>query len=153
MKALEEAWTRLRLRRCASVGRGVRLRGGVWVHGEGAVRLGDGVVLDGAAVPIELHAGAGAEIVVGPGTVVRGGTSIEAMRSVTIGARCRVGAFCKILDNHFHVVRRMATRPPSLPVSIEDDALLGPRCVVLPGGHIARGEALRGGTVRAGSRR
>lgn len=153
MRALGEAWTRLRLRRCASLGEGVRLRGRIWVHGKGAVRLGDGVVLDGATVPIELHAGAGAELVVGAGTVLHGGTSIEAMHSVTIGARCRVGAFSKILDNHFHVAGQMATRPPSLPVSIEDDALLGPRCVVLPGARVARGEALRAGTVRTPGRR
>jgi len=145
---LRESWMRLRLRACASVGRGVKLRGRVLVRGGGAVRLGDGVLLDGATAPIELHAGPGAELTVGSGTVLCAGTSIEAMRSVSIGARCRIGAFGKILDNAFHSVGDLFSRPASAPVEIGDGALLGPRCIVLPGARVQAGEVLRPGTVR-----
>ena len=152
LSSLRDARARLQLRGCASVGRGVRVRGRVHVHGEGAVRLGDGVLLDAATVPIELHAGPGAELTVGPETVLCGGASIEAMRSVSIGARCRVGAFSKILDNDFHLAGNLFARPPSLPVVIGDGAVLGPRCIVLAGARVQPGRVLRAGTVLRGGR-
>ncbi len=115
------------------------MRGRVWVHGRGAVRLGDGVSLDAAAAPIELHAGRGAELVVGGGTVIEGGASIEAMQSIRIGRDCRLGAFCKVIDNDFHTRGDREHRPPSQPVEVGDGATVGPRSVLLPGSRVEPG--------------
>jgi acetyltransferase-like isoleucine patch superfamily enzyme len=141
------ALTRWRLRRCAAVGPGSEARGTIWIHGGGAVRLGARVVLDGRAAPIELHVGPGAEIVLGDDVHVAGGASLEAERSIRVGARARLGRFCKILDNHYHRVADHGERPHSQPVIVEEDADLGVRAILLPGAHVGRGTAVGPGTV------
>ncbi|MFO0756288.1 MAG: hypothetical protein U0359_07335 [Byssovorax sp.] len=145
--ALARLRTRVALRRAAEVGHDVSVWGTVWIHGSGRVRVGHGVTFNARAAPIELHAGAGSEIRIGPGARIDGGTSIEAQRSVSIGARAHVGPFCKILDNNFHRVTDRDERPASIEVVVEDDADLGPRAILLPGAHVGRGTILQAGTV------
>ncbi len=143
--------SRLRLRRCAVVGRSPRVFGRLWIHGGGQVRLGERVRIDAAEFPVELHAGPEAEIVIGDDVQISGGTSIEAQQSVTIGDRCRIEAFAKILDNHFHPLRGdRRVKPPSAPVVVEADTSIGCRAIILPGARIARGTAVRPGAVIRG---
>ena len=125
------------------MGRDVRVHGTVWVHGSGAVVVGDRVVLDAAEAPIELHAHSGATIAIGDDTTLAGGVSVDATSSIAIGARCRVGAYCKLMDNHFHPLRgdRQA-RPSATEVVVEDDAELGRCAILLPGAHVDRGVRL-----------
>lgn len=144
-------WARARqrwlLRRC-EVGADVRIVGHVWVYGGGRVRLGDRVVLDASWAPIELHAERGAEIVLGEDVFVEGGVSIEAVDSVTIEARAVVGAFTKILDNHFHpVVGDRSERPRSSPIHVGAGSRIGRRCVLLPGARLEEGVRLGHGVV------
>lgn len=144
-------WSTLQLRRCAHVGRQVHVRGRLWVHGGGRVSLGDGVRLEGAAAPIELHALRGGEITVAPGAVIEGGTSIEAVRAVSIGAGARLGAFCKILDNHFHALRGDRSRSQaSSPVVVGEGAVVGVRAILLPGTRLAAGQVVPPGAVVRG---
>ncbi len=139
---------RRKLHGCASVGEGTRAHGTVWVHGGGSVRLGARVHLDGTRAPIELHAGPGAELVLDDDVHVAGGTSIEAQHAVHIGARTRVGPFCKVLDTHYHRLEGDRTeRPPPGLVVVEEDVELGPRTVLLPRAHVGRGSTVRAGTV------
>lgn len=142
-------WSRWALWKCAEVGRGVRVEGRLWIHGKGTVRIGDGVVFEGKLAPIELHAWPGAEMVLGKGVIVEGGTSIEATRSVRIGERSRLGAFSKILDNHFHRAGDMRSRPESAAVVVGPGAVLGPRSVLLPGVTLGPGEQVAAGEVRS----
>ena len=144
-----DAWvTRVKLRRCVSVGASPRVVGRVWVHGEGQVFIGDRVVLDAASAPIELYPWAGATIIIGDDTFIAGGTSFEATESITVGARVTLGGFCRIMDNHFHpLVGDRNVRPPSRPVLIEDDVTLGPRSIVLAGAQIARGTRAPAGSI------
>jgi acetyltransferase-like isoleucine patch superfamily enzyme len=112
------------------------------------VRIGARARLDGGTVPIELHAAPGAEIVIGDDVVIEGGVSIEAQRSVTVGDGCHLGAFAKIMDNHFHPLRGdRHQRPVSDPVVIEAGASLGRRAIVLPGARVRAGAAVRPATV------
>lgn len=140
--------TRWKLRRCELRGE-AEARGTIWIHGAGTITLGDGVRLDGSWAPIELHAGAGAEIVIDDGVQIDGGVSIEAQRSVRIGAGSRVGRFCKILDNHFHRTDARDERPQSTPIVVEQDVDLGVRATLLPGAHLGRAAIVRAGTVVA----
>lgn len=136
------------LARLARVGRNPVVRGGLWVHGAGRVVLGDRVVLDGSAAPIELHAEAGAEIIIGDDVRIEGGTSLEAARSIVVGARSVLGPYCKVLDNNRHpVAGDRHRRPPSVPVVIGEDAVLGPHSIVLPGAQLGRAVRLEEGTV------
>jgi maltose O-acetyltransferase len=115
------------------------------------VCLGERVRLGGGDAPIELHAGPGAEIVIGNDVTIEGGTSIEALASVEIGDRSRIRSFCKILDNHFHLLAGDRQRhPPSAPVVIEPDTVIGSRSIVLPGARVQRGANLRAGSVVRG---
>lgn len=114
--------------------------GRILAPGKGLVRIGAGVRLDAGQAPILLMAFPGAEIVLEDGVVLESGVSIEAVRSVRIGARSRLGAFCMVLDNSFHQMEGDRTmRPQSHPVVIEDDVLVGPRSILLPGAHLGRG--------------
>ncbi|HEY1960090.1 MAG TPA: hypothetical protein VGH28_30990 [Polyangiaceae bacterium] len=120
----------------------------VHLHGGGVVRIGARVVLDTSIAPIELHVERGAEIVIGDDVYVAGGTSMEAQRSIRIGARACIGAFTKILDGHFHALEGdRHVRPPPSVVIVEEDVTIGPRCVLLPRAHIGRGSSLGAGTV------
>jgi acetyltransferase-like isoleucine patch superfamily enzyme len=124
------------------LGCGVQVHGRVLVPGPGVVRIGDRVRLDGRR-PIELHAHEGGAIVLEDDVVVEGGVSIEATVGVRIGARARLGSFCKIIDNHFHRVTGSRTdRPAGIPVAIGDDAIVGPRAVILPGASMGAGACL-----------
>lgn len=139
---------RWKLRRCAAVGRGVRVRGRVHVHGGGTVRIGDRVIFDGARAPIELHAMPGGSIVIEDDVVIGPGTSIEACASVRIGRGATLAELCKIMDNHFH--RPGGDRfekPLSVPVAIGAEADLEARVIVLPGGRVGRGARVLAASV------
>jgi acetyltransferase-like isoleucine patch superfamily enzyme len=150
---LQALWSRLRLWRCTEVGRAPSVVGRVWIHGAGSVRLGHRVRVEAGQAPVELHAGPGAELVIGDDVVLGAGSSIEALQSVTVGDRCRVGGFARIMDNHFHAVRGdRQERPSSVPVVIGPDVDVGWRAIILPGAHVARGTTIEAGRiVRASS--
>ncbi|MGH7280133.1 MAG: acyltransferase [Polyangiaceae bacterium] len=139
---------RYKLRACASVGQAPRVTGRVWIHGDGEVRVGNGVFFDAAKAPIELYSWAGAAIIIGDGGHIEGGSSIEATESIVLGARSKIGAFCKVMDNHFHpLVGNRNVRPPPRPVVIEDDVTIGPRSIVLAGARVERGTCIEGGSI------
>lgn len=152
MDLFRELWARTRGGErppgCARVGRDVRVVGRVWVYGGGTVSLGDRVLLDGSRGPIELHADPGAEIVLGDDVRLEGGVSLEAVASITVGASSSVGAWTKILDNHFHPLRGdRDQRPVSVPVVIGPGVRIGERCIVLPGARLEAGVRLGHGVV------
>jgi maltose O-acetyltransferase len=141
--------TRMKLRRCASVGPSTVALGRVWVRGRGQVHLANGVVLDARAAPIELCAHRGAEIRIGPGVRIEGGASLEAVSRIEVGAEAKLGSFCKILDNHLHPVGGWDRdhRPPSRPVVIGERAAVGARAILLPGARVGSGAVVPPGAV------
>ncbi len=140
--------SRGKLWNCASVGSGPEILGKVWIHGTGAVRLGDGVTIDGRICPVELHTFSEGEIVLGNGVVIEAGTSIEARESVVVGDRCHIGSYCKIIDNHLHLTKgNRHKKPPSKPVVLEEDVELGPMSVLLPGAYIEQGMRITPGKI------
>jgi acetyltransferase-like isoleucine patch superfamily enzyme len=112
------------------------------------VVVGERVFFDAASVPIELYAWAGAVIFLGDDVYVGGGTSIEATRSIVIARGARVGAFCKVMDCHFHpLVGDRHCRPAPHPVVIDEGAILGPRTIVMAGARVERGARVAAGAV------
>ena len=147
---LTEMRTRAALRRCARVGAQPVVRGRIWIHGGGTIHIGDRVVLDASRAPIELHAGKGATLNIGDDVRIYGGTSIEALDSVTLERGCVLHAFSKLLDNHFHPVSgNRHQRPESTPVVIGEEAVIGERAIVLPGARIEPQVRLEAGVVIA----
>lgn len=148
MRSLGAIFVRPTLRACSSVGHEPRISGDVWLHGGGSIRVGDRVHLDGSRAPIELHAAPGAEIVLGDDVYIGSGASIEAEQSVRIGARCRICAFAKIIDTHYHQLEGNRHERAAVEfVVVEDDVEIGPRSVLLPRAHVGHGSMLRAGTV------
>ena len=118
----------------------IEVTGNIWLSGPGRVRIGRGVKLFAHRAPIELCAHEGAELRLDAGVVIEGGASIEATGSVHVGARARVGAFSKIMDNHFHpTVGDRGERPPPVPVVIGQDCVIGPRAILMPGAELGAG--------------
>lgn len=138
----------LRLRRRARCGRHVVVRGWLWLHGRGRVEVGDGVILDGGPIGIELHSFPHARIVIGAGCRINPGVSMEALELVQLGERVTIGTGAKIIDNNFHPLRGDQHEPPSSrPVIIEDDVAIGNDAIVLPGVRIQRGARIADGAV------
>lgn len=114
--------------------------------------------IDGSAAPVELHVGPRGLLSIGAGCVLESGVSVEAEERVELGARCRLRAFSKVMDNHFHPLSGdRHARPTSKPVVIGDGVELGPRSIVLPGAHLEAGVVLGpsvviGRRVKAGLR-
>jgi acetyltransferase-like isoleucine patch superfamily enzyme len=139
-RMIDRLRTTYQLRRCAAVGRGVRVVGRLWIHGAGRVIVGNRVTFDAAVAPIELFPWKGAVIIIGDDSVLEGGTSIECTQSITFGAGTHIGSFSRVMDNHFHpLVGDRHIRPTPRPVVFEDDVRIGPRCVVMAGARLPRG--------------
>ncbi len=139
--------SRLKLRRCTELGSSPSVLGWIWVHGEGTLRIGNRVRLEASREPIELYVGPGAEMVMGDDVEIQGGTSLEALQSVQIGDRCRIGARCKVLDNNFHHLARRLEKPNSVPVVIEAGVTLEDGAIVLPGAHVRGGSIIKRNAV------
>ena len=153
LKRLGASLSRLRIRPLTAalrveLGPDVEIEGRVWIPGPGRVHLGRGVRLRGRRAPIELRAHEGAEIWIDDGVVVDAGASIEATACVQIGARATIGAFAKIIDNHYHrAVGDRKERPPGVPISVGNDAVIGPRAILLPGARVAARAVVGAGEV------
>lgn len=134
--------------RCEYLGRDPQILGTVWAYGGGRILIGDRVRLGGPRGPVELHAEAGAVLVLGNDVHLEGGVSIEAVESVVLEDGTTVGAWTKILDNHFHSpAARRGERPRSAPVLIGRNAVIGERCVILPGARLGPNARLAPGVV------
>jgi acetyltransferase-like isoleucine patch superfamily enzyme len=84
-----------------------------------------------------LRAHPGGEIHIDDDAVIEGGVSIEATESVYIGPRAHIGAFCKIIDNHFHRVDGdREAWSESVRVVVGPDAVVGPHAILLPGAEL-----------------
>lgn len=139
------------VRGARTVGAGVQLLGTVWLHGGGEIHLGAGVVLDGRAAPLELHALPGSEIRVGAGARIGPGCSIESMDRVELGDGAVLGPFCRILDTHFHPLHGDRFGPvETAPVSVGAGAQLGPRVILLQGSRVPAGAVVQPGSVVSG---
>ena len=146
---IASARSRFLLKRYATLGDNVDIRGRIWIHGPGKVHIGNRVVLDGSTWPIELNPEKGAEIAIGDDVHIDGGASIWALKSITVGARCHLGTFCKLMDNHYHSLsnRDLTTRPASAAVLVEDDVRIGPYSILLSGAHVGRSTVIHERTV------
>ena len=146
-KAWSVALGRLYLRRCTSVGRFTSVHGRPRVVNEGALTIGERVVIWSTVVPSELLVFPGGVLSIGDDTFVNYGTSIAATGSVRIGRGCLLGMYTIILDNDFHTLEERTRRPVPCPVVLEDNVWLGHRVLVLPGVTIGHDAVVGAGSV------
>jgi acetyltransferase-like isoleucine patch superfamily enzyme len=118
----------------------VRVVGRLWTRGPGTLEVGDHTQFLGGRAGIDLHALPHGCIRLGSGCLIREGVSIEATELVQLGDRVTVSEWARILDNDFHVLRgRRDDRPPSEPVLIGNDVVIGAHAIILPGAHLENG--------------
>ncbi|MCL2013134.1 MAG: acetyltransferase [Cystobacterineae bacterium] len=140
--------SRWKLRRCTRVGHGTRVLGKIWVHGRGKIYVGDHVFFDARNAPIELHAKTHATLYIGNGCLIEGGSSLEAVDSISLGENCHLGPFVKLMDNHQHqTTGNRQERPSSNPIVLEQNVKVGAHSILLPGAQLGEGTLLEAHTV------
>lgn len=80
--------------------------------------------------------------------VISSGASLEATGAVVVGDGCRIGAFCKILDNNFHPLRGdRLVQPKPVPVRIGANVVLEDNVILLPGARLGDNVRVQAGSV------
>jgi acetyltransferase-like isoleucine patch superfamily enzyme len=129
------------------VGDGVRTEGRPRIENFGFMRIGRHTVLRSVNVPVELTTAAGARLEIGSECSLNYGVSIGCLERITLGDRCRVGPYVMVIDNGFHQLYDRNKRPPSQPVTIEDDVWIGAKASIMPGVTLGRGCVIGTGSV------
>lgn len=120
----------------------VRCHGRVLVPGRAGVEIGQRAVFLGGTIPTELRCREGAELVIGPRSVLNYGVSIVAHESVRIGTGCMIGSLVHIRD---HDGRRTE------PVTIGEGVWIAHGAVIEPGTTIGAGAVIGAMAVVSGT--
>lgn len=150
IKGLLAVWrARWYLRGAQVLGPYTRVWGRVHVRNQGRMHIGDHTRLIGTITPIELGTGSVGCLEIGDDVFINYGSSIAAMESIRIGARCLIGTYTIILDNNFHRIEPewRDEMPDSAPVVLEENVWLGARAIVLPGVTIGHDSVVGAGSV------
>ncbi len=131
------------------LGRKVRVDGRVYVHPDGNIIIGDRCRFTGTMGGLELGAGPEGTLEIGENTFINYGTSVSAMKRVTIGRDCAIGTYCMIMDNDFHKIspEERYEFPESDPITIGDKVWLGGHVIVLKGVTIGDGSVVAAGSI------
>jgi acetyltransferase-like isoleucine patch superfamily enzyme len=143
----ELATARYYLRAVTTLGRRARTFGRPRLINEGALMIGDDIMLRSVVVPVELCTSHRGTLTIGDNVSINYGASIFAERAVTIGDRVRIGPYVSISDTDFHDAHDRNLRPAGNPVVLEDDVWIGTRALVLKGVRIGRGAIVAAGAV------
>jgi len=143
----ELATARFHLRHVTSLGRRARTFGRPRLINEGALVIGNDIMIRSVVVPAELGTSHRGTLTIGDDVSINYGTSIYAERSITIGDRVRIGPYVSITDTDFHDAHDRNLRPAGTPVVLEDDVWIGTRALVLKGVRIGRGAIVAAGAV------
>lgn len=150
-RSLRYAWglaiARVRLRAADTVGPHVRTIGRLRIENFGRLDIGGHVLIRSVNVPVELCTGPRGVLRIGDGVRINYGASIAADAEVRIGDRVRIGPYAMIVDTDFHDAHVRSTRPPGVPIVIEDDAWIGAKASVLKGVRIGRAAIVGVGAV------
>jgi acetyltransferase-like isoleucine patch superfamily enzyme len=141
--------------RCATVGRGLHLIGGVpCICGRLMIHLGKNVTVHGRSSFTANRVYDFPALRVGDHTYLGYELIISVGREVTIGRNCLIGDRVIIFDQDGHPLdpdaRRRGESVPSdhiRPVVIEDDVWIGSRAIILKGVKIGRGAIVGAGSV------
>jgi maltose O-acetyltransferase len=108
------------------------------VSGGGRIAVGAQVSFRGGMLPTEISCHDGAEVVIGARTVFNYGVSIEAHRSVRIGADCMLGSLVRMGDGD---------ERGAAPIVIGDNVWLAHGAIIAPGVKVGDGSVVSAGSV------
>lgn len=141
--------------RCAAVGRGLCLIGGVpYISGRLAIHIGDHVTVHGKSSFEANHVHEAPVLRIGDHTYLGYELTISVGRDVTIGRNCYIADRVFIADQDGHPLdpdarrRREPVAPDRIrPVVIGDDVWIGSRSIILKGVRIGPGAVVGAGSV------
>lgn len=142
------------LRRCRSVGAGVRVLGrpSIYVEGDGAIAIGANAVLHSRPVASHLVAGDGATLSIGEGVVIGHGAAIAAYERVSIGAATIVGPYAIVMDTNFHgAAGDQSVQHDTRPIVIGTGCRIGARVTITRGVKLGDGARVLAGSVVSSS--
>jgi len=161
---LRESWLRLARflwyeplfrSQCVRVGRGFQMETLPYIHGTGAIVVGDNVCFGGQPVFIFGNRGEQLpEITLGDGSFLGHLVILSCARQIHIGKNCLIAGGVQISDYDGHPLqaeRRRAGEPTPLenirPVIIEDDVWIGQSAIILKGVRIGARSIVGAGAV------
>lgn len=144
---LEVLRARYFLRRCSTLGTGVRLIGRPLVVNHGVITIGAKTRIASTTVRCEFGAFRGGRLEIGRDVFINYGVSMAATRLIRIGDGCDLGTYVILMDNDYHGVEDRDRPAPSEPVILEDNVWLGARVIVLKGVTIGRDSVIGAGSV------
>jgi len=142
--------SRFFLRKCTSVGKSPRVDKKPYLVNNGKMMIGDFVNICSRSVCCDLVTYPGGELIIGDNVFINFGTTINAKKKVRIGDNVKIGPYCMIHDTDFHIQGKDFVNPEGVPISIEEDAWLGSRVIVLKGSKIGKGAIIAAGSVVSG---
>lgn len=76
-------------------------------------------------------------------------TRINVIQAITIGAGCRIGWDCDLMDNDFHHILWLDREPGPLsaPIVLEEKVWVGARCMILKGVTIGAHSVIAAGSI------
>lgn len=131
---------------------------------ESTITIGEGTIINSSPMSnfvglfqrMVIVARYGGKITIGEGCQISGST-IYAMKEITIGKNVFIGGNCKIIDNDFHSLpssKRIPQKPEDIkkrPITIGDDCFIGTNSIILKGTTLGRNCVVGAGSVVHGS--
>ena len=121
-----------------SLGHNVAAYGPLSVHNAGEMVLGDRLTFVGGMLPSSLVCHAGALLTIGEETQFNYGVSLEAWKSVSVGARCMFASFVRLGDRDGH---------HTAPIVIEDDVWVAHGAIIMPGVRVGTRSVVAAGSI------
>ncbi len=112
--------------------------GHVRVIASGRIVVGNNALFTGGMIPTELICHEGATLSIGEGADFNYGVSLEARKSIRIGARSMFGSMVRISDSN---------KDGTAPIVIGDDVWVAHGAVIEPGVTIGDGSVVSAGSV------
>jgi len=142
--------SRFYLRKCTAVGKSPRVDKKPYLVNNGRMIIGDFVNICSRSVCCDLVSYPGGELIIGNNVFINFGTTVNAKKKVRIADNVKIGPYCMIHDTDFHIQGKDFVNPEGVPISIEEDAWLGSRVIVLKGSKIGKGAIIAAGSVVSG---
>jgi acetyltransferase-like isoleucine patch superfamily enzyme len=115
-------------RKFSSIGKGFDFKGKSWVHGQGMIQTGKGLILCGK---VELWAGENAMIILGDHVLINGGVIISARNRIEVGDFTLIGHQVLMFDSDWHGIDGHEAKEG--PVRIGKHVWIGARAIILKG--------------------
>jgi carbonic anhydrase/acetyltransferase-like protein (isoleucine patch superfamily) len=126
-----------------------------WIQGNGAIVLGDNVLVDGkCSIAFAARFAERPRLTIGHNTRISHGCSFVIGKAITIGSYCMIPSGTQMFDSNGHSVdakRRLRGEPPSeqevRPIVIHDNVWIGKNSIIGPGVTVGEGAVISSGSV------